>query len=123
MSAVAGVPGPSVSAGFRRALHVSARVPRWCVAGVLRLYRVIVSPLYGQTCRFYPSCSAYALEAVETHGVVRGGWLAGSRLLRCHPWNPGGVDPVPPVRGTCPDVDRGDVAASMHDHPSHRRAA
>lgn len=75
--------------------QVLLRVPRSVVAALLRLYRLVISPLYGPTCRFYPSCSAYALEAVERFGVVRGGWLAVRRLSRCHPWNPGGVDDVP----------------------------
>nr|WP_269330591.1 membrane protein insertion efficiency factor YidD [Kineosporia babensis] len=68
------------------------------IVGFLMLYRALISPLYGQTCRFYPSCSQYALTAVQRHGAVRGSWLAGRRLLRCHPWNPGGIDHVPPVR-------------------------
>nr|WP_308113921.1 membrane protein insertion efficiency factor YidD [Kineosporia corallincola] len=62
------------------------------------MYRWLVSPIYGETCRFYPSCSLYALTAVQRHGALRGSWLAARRLLRCHPWNPGGVDHVPPVR-------------------------
>lgn len=65
---------------------------------LLKGYRLVVSPLYGQVCRFHPSCSAYALEAVETHGALRGSWLAVRRLARCHPWTPGGYDPVPPPR-------------------------
>ena len=73
------------------------RLPARFVVLLLRLYRLVVSPSYGDTCRFYPSCSAYALEAVDRHGVLRGGWLALRRLLRCHPWNPGGVDLVPPT--------------------------
>jgi putative membrane protein insertion efficiency factor len=63
---------------------------------LLRAYRLLVSPLYGQTCRYYPSCSAYAIDAIETHGAVKGSWLALRRLGRCHPWTPGGVDLVPP---------------------------
>jgi uncharacterized protein len=59
-------------------------------------YRLLLSPLFGATCRFYPTCSTYALEAIETHGALRGTWLAVKRILKCHPWHPGGVDPVPP---------------------------
>jgi len=61
----------------------------------LTAYRAVISPLYGQVCRYHPSCSAYALEAVTTHGSVRGSWLAVRRLGRCHPWAAGGYDPVP----------------------------
>jgi len=63
--------------------------------GLLRAYRFAISPLYGEVCRYYPSCSAYALEAVEQHGAWRGSLLAARRLLRCHPWAAGGVDHVP----------------------------
>jgi hypothetical protein len=67
----------------------------------LQIYRRIVSPLLPPACRFYPSCSAYAIDAIELHGVVRGGALAARRLARCHPWHPGGVDFVPvPVSRT-----------------------
>lgn len=62
---------------------------------LLRIYRRLVSPLYGQVCRYYPSCSHYALEAVSVHGAVRGSWYAARRLARCHPWAAGGVDHVP----------------------------
>jgi hypothetical protein len=61
----------------------------------VRVYRYLVSPLMGPRCRFHPTCSCYAEEAVQRHGVWRGGWLALRRLGRCHPWHPGGVDPVP----------------------------
>ena len=66
------------------------------VVALLRAYQRFVSPLLGPRCRFYPSCSAYAVQAVTLHGVLWGSYLAGRRLLRCHPWNPGGLDPVPP---------------------------
>ncbi|TVQ88013.1 MAG: membrane protein insertion efficiency factor YidD [Chromatiaceae bacterium] len=62
---------------------------------ILRAYQLMISPLLGNHCRFYPSCSQYAIEAVERHGVLRGGLLALQRLLRCHPWHAGGFDPVP----------------------------
>ncbi|HEX6920960.1 MAG TPA: membrane protein insertion efficiency factor YidD [Actinomycetes bacterium] len=64
----------------------------------IRGYQMFVSPLLGPRCRFYPSCSAYAVEAIMVHGPLRGCYLAARRLLRCHPWNPGGIDPVPPSR-------------------------
>jgi putative membrane protein insertion efficiency factor len=72
------------------------RLPAAVLIVLLRLYRLVVSPTYGDICRFYPTCSAYALEAIDRHGAVRGSWLAVRRLGRCHPWNPGGVDLVPP---------------------------
>jgi uncharacterized protein len=67
----------------------------WVLVVLLTGYRRFVSPLLGQRCRFYPSCSAYALEAVQVHGALRGSWLAARRLSRCHPFHPGGLDPVP----------------------------
>ena len=67
---------------------------------LIRAYQRLVSPLLGPRCRFHPSCSQYALEAIDTHGALRGVWLALRRLLRCHPLHPGGYDPVPPARST-----------------------
>ena len=67
----------------------------WFVVLLLNGYRRFISPLLAERCRFYPSCSAYALEAVQVHGALRGGWLAARRLSRCHPFHAGGLDPVP----------------------------
>ena len=64
--------------------------------GLVRLYQWTLSPLLGANCRFEPTCSAYAIEALDTHGVIRGGWLALRRIGRCHPWGGSGFDPVPP---------------------------
>ncbi|MEA3366859.1 MAG: membrane protein insertion efficiency factor YidD [Planctomycetota bacterium] len=64
---------------------------------LVRLYQATVSPLLGPCCRYAPSCSAYAVEALRVHGLVRGTLLAAWRVLRCHPWAEGGYDPVPPA--------------------------
>jgi putative membrane protein insertion efficiency factor len=64
----------------------------------VRLYRRFLSPVLPPACRFHPSCSKYALDALTTHGPFRGSWLAARRLSRCHPFHPGGLDPVPPPR-------------------------
>ncbi len=70
-------------------------LPRRTAVLVLLGYQKLISPLLGPTCRFVPSCSAYAMTSLERYGVLRGGWLALRRVIRCHPWNPGGHDPVP----------------------------
>ena len=62
---------------------------------LLRGYKLAISPLLGQRCRFYPSCSEYTMQAIDRFGVIRGGWLGAKRIGRCHPLNPGGVDPIP----------------------------
>lgn len=65
---------------------------------MVRAYQLLVSPLLGPTCKFYPSCSAYAVDALRVHGPLTGLWLSARRLVRCHPWSHGGVDHVPPRR-------------------------
>ena len=72
---------------------------------LLRAYQLGLSPYLGQKCRFYPTCSNYAMEAIGLHGAWRGALLAGKRICKCHPWHPGGVDPVPPKPGTRPAPD------------------
>lgn len=62
---------------------------------LVRGYQYAISPLLGRNCRYFPTCSEYMLEAVHKHGAVKGGWLGVKRLCRCHPWHPGGYDPVP----------------------------
>ncbi len=76
-----------------KASKVASSVVITLIAG----YRRFISPLLGSRCRFYPSCAAYAQEAIATHGLRRGSWLAVRRVGRCHPWNAGGIDHVPPV--------------------------
>lgn len=71
---------------------------RVLLKAVILFYRRFISPLKPPACRFYPSCSQYALEAIEVHGPLRGSYLALRRILRCHPFHPGGIDPVPPKK-------------------------
>lgn len=68
---------------------------RFVLIALLRVYRAIVSPLLPPACRYYPSCSNYAIDAIARFGALRGSWMAACRLARCHPWHPGGVDFVP----------------------------
>jgi uncharacterized protein len=68
------------------------------IIGLIKGYQLIISPHLGQCCRFHPTCSCYASEAIHRHGLGRGGFLTLRRLARCHPFNEGGIDPVPPAR-------------------------
>ncbi|HET9863329.1 MAG TPA: membrane protein insertion efficiency factor YidD [Steroidobacteraceae bacterium] len=68
---------------------------RLVLKALIRAYQLTLSPLLGPRCRFYPSCSRYTLEAIETHGALRGSWLGVKRICRCHPFHEGGFDPVP----------------------------
>ena len=68
---------------------------KYLLVSLLRAYQYAISPFLGRRCRYYPSCSEYAVEAVEKHGAIKGGWLGVKRVCRCHPWHPGGYDPVP----------------------------
>jgi putative membrane protein insertion efficiency factor len=72
-----------------------ASIPRRLLAGLIKIYQKLVSPNLGPNCRFQPTCSQYALEAVQKHGALRGSWLAAKRIGKCHPLHPGGYDPVP----------------------------
>lgn len=83
--------------GIRRAWRALMRVLALPLIGLVQLYRLFLSPFVGQHCRFTPTCSQYAIEALKVHGAVRGSYLAAHRLSRCHPWCEGGYDPVPPA--------------------------
>lgn len=82
-------------AGLLPLLLLPARFAVWSLRAAIRLYQLIIAPWLGERCRFYPSCSAYAYDALARHGLVRGLWLAIRRLSKCHPWHAGGFDPVP----------------------------
>jgi putative membrane protein insertion efficiency factor len=132
MSVRSGVAGPEqrvradpAARGARRGgrrveAGVAARLAAWPV----RLYRWVISPVLGPSCRYLPTCSEYALDALAGHGLWRGGWLAIRRLSRCHPWGGAGYDPVP---GTDPDWDRqsgrAHRACGEGDRGGHARAA
>lgn len=73
--------------------------PRRAAVGVIRVYQRFVSPGLGANCRYLPTCSSFAIEAIGSHGLLRGSWLAIRRVGRCHPFREGGYDPVPPTRG------------------------
>ena len=90
------------------------------LAGLLiRLYRYAISPLLGPSCRYLPTCSEYALIALETHGLGRGGWLAVCRMARCHPWGDSGYDPVP---GTASERNRTMLTGHMSRRPTEGRS-
>jgi putative membrane protein insertion efficiency factor len=87
----------------------TGRILAWPLITLIKIYQRVWSPMRPPTCRFYPSCSAYAVTALERFGPIKGTWLAVRRLFRCHPWNPGGVDHVP--------------ARTDRRHPDHPVAA
>lgn len=89
-------------------------LPQNVLIAFLKIYRAIVSPLYGNVCRYYPSCSAYGLEAITTHGALRGISLTVARLLRCHPWATGGLDPVPTGKRTFPPGEEPKIMLLNH---------
>ena len=81
---------------------------------LIRVYQYLLSPWIGNQCRFYPTCSEYARQAIEDHGSLKGSWLAARRLSRCHPWHPGGFDPVPGR-----EINEADESCNQcgNDHP------
>ena len=86
----------------------------WLLRGIVLAYRYTLSPFVGHGCRFRPTCSEYALEAIERYGALKGGWLAARRLARCHPWGGQGYDPVP---------DNGPLSSAALERCAHRDSA
>jgi uncharacterized protein len=107
----------------QRALRALARLPAWALLGLIWLYQRLVSPVLPAVlgpscgCRFYPTCSHYAAEAVRTHGALRGAWFAVRRLARCTPRHSGGFDPVPP-----PTPRRAPICARMKNASLRKNA-
>nr|WP_284380414.1 membrane protein insertion efficiency factor YidD [Litoribrevibacter albus] len=99
-------------------MNTLKRLPQFIGKGLIRFYQVCISPFIGSHCRFYPSCSQYALTAFEVHGVTRGSWLALKRISKCHPWNQGGFDYVPGTEPLDSDTsvrnNNADVSSPCH---------
>jgi uncharacterized protein len=91
-------------------VHAVARIPARLLLLAVRGYQRFISPMTPPTCRFYPSCSQYAVVALQRHGAIRGTYLAVWRVLRCNPWNPGGVDDVPPAHDSHRHIDAAHAA-------------
>lgn len=105
---------------------------KYLLMGLIRLYQWTISPMLGPVCRFYPSCSRYGYESISTHGAIKGTYLTVWRILRCNPWNAGGVDPVPPRTrrawrlrsfGAAPEAQQTSRTACTSDHADHVHGA
>lgn len=77
----------------RQCWSVAAETPAWLLIGMVRLYQLFLSPIFGRQCRFHPTCSTYFIEAVRKYGAAKGAWRGILRICRCHPWHSGGFDP------------------------------
>lgn len=111
----------SAAATATAAWQALISLPRRALILLVRAYRLLLKPWLGNACRFEPSCSAYALEALERHGAARGAALAGWRLARCHPWCDGGLDPVPErAADAIPGAGRGLFTRLLASRPARR---
>lgn len=90
---------------MRAVLHCIGLPFTYAMVGLIKLYQLLISPLLGPKCRFHPSCSVYGVDALTTHGAVKGPLLTIRRVCRCHPWQLGGLDPVPPKGKWLPEID------------------
>ena len=90
---------------------------RWLLIGPIRAYQLVISPLIGPRCRFYPTCSSYGIEAIQRHGPVKGGWLTLKRIAKCHPLHPGGIDLVP----ECSCAEPADNHTTADSSPTRKR--
>lgn len=112
-----GVSEPSANLGVAsRFTSAAVLAPTNACVAVLDVYRAVISPIYGDVCRFYPSCSRYTLTAIQQHGVMKGVALGARRLARCHPWARGGIDDVPIPRRTHAVLGRGGFVLRREPH-------
>jgi putative membrane protein insertion efficiency factor len=120
-----GVESAGLTSRSPLAHDVVARSPlAWLARGFVLAYRFFLSPMLGPSCRYYPTCSQYALDAIDEHGALRGAWLAARRILRCHPWHEGGFDPVPrAARCGCASHGAVRTASSFHSGDVARATA
>ncbi len=102
--------------GLRMLRNALRTVVMKVMIGCVRVYQYTLSPLLGPRCRFWPSCSSYTIEAIQVHGPLKGGWMALKRIVKCHPGNPGGMDPVPGGRSEQLCREDEQPAASCCDH-------
>ena len=84
---------------------------KWLLIKIIHIYRYLLSPWVGNQCRFYPTCSNYAEQAIKEHGSIKGGYLMLRRLIKCHPWHEGGIDNVPPLKTSSDSL----VTKNSHD--------
>lgn len=104
---------------LQRVLYVLERPFVWLLLGLIKVYQLAISPMLGPKCKFYPSCSAYAADSLRHHGLFKGVVLAGYRLGRCHPWQLGGLDPVPAKGAWRPDINTDGTPRSTKDTDHH----
>lgn len=110
----------AIADALRQLERVLKKALRGVLIGLVLVYQYGISPLIGPRCRFWPTCSNYAIEALQIHGPIRGGWLALKRILRCHPFCAGGVDPVPPAGASCPHCRDRDSISGYEDKPGEK---
>lgn len=94
-----------VGTAVERGLHLLGVPFTWLLVALIKIYQWVISPILGPRCRFYPSCSNYGIGALRTHGPIKGTGLTIVRVCRCHPWQPGGLDPVPHKGAWRPDIN------------------
>jgi len=99
----------------KQVVHTIGLPFTWLLIGIIRVYQLAISPLLGPKCRFYPSCSAYAVDSLRNHGSIKGSLLSGYRICRCNPWQLGGLDPTPPKGAWRPEINPDGTSRVLQD--------